>query len=220
MSAAVARNIPPEDDHPPVVPARRPTRAGISDQPAPARRGGRRLTLVTEDIGDEFAGVEPGRPAQAKPKPRQQAPKEPDSRVRTEGSAALKPKKAEPEQAKAEPVKAAELTLAPPAPVATARMPFVVLTLGLIVSGIVGLLLLNIQINQDAFELQRLRDKQTELDSQEQQLNKDLAKKEAPGNLAAEAARLGMVPIGSPAYIVLPDGRTIGVPQPAGQPRR
>ncbi len=104
---------------------------------------------------------------------------------------------------------------APPVPVAAARAPFVALLLGLVVAGIVGLLVLNTAINTRSLTLQQLRDKQTTLDAREQQLNRELADRGSPGNLQAAATRMGLVPAGTTAFIRLPDGKVIGVPQPA-----
>ncbi|MEV6525516.1 hypothetical protein AB0M43_26540 [Longispora sp. NPDC051575] len=211
---ATARNIPSDDDFTGTS-TRRPTRAGVSAQggSAPARRGDRKLTLVT-DADFDFEPVAPKRPKKVEVVGRV------DVDPVTVGTAALKPERLPEETPAASRTRAEALRLAPPAPVTVARMPFVVLTLVLIVGGIVGLLLLNTQINQDAFKLTELQKRQAELQTAEQQLNKELADKEAPGYLAAEAARQGMVPAGTPAYITLPDGRILGVPQPAGQPRR
>ncbi|GIG62817.1 hypothetical protein Lfu02_71890 [Longispora fulva] len=217
---AAARNIPSDDDFTGTS-TRRPTRAGVSAPggSAPARRGDRKLTLVT-DADFDFEPVAPKRARSGPAAPKSPKKVEVIGRVDvdpvTVGTAALKPERA-PEETQ---TRADALRLAPPAPVMVARMPFVVLTLGLIVGGIVGLLLLNMQINEDAFKLTELRERQAELQTAEQQLNKELADKGAPGALAAEAARQGMVPAGTPAYITLPDGRILGVPQPAGQPRR
>ena len=109
----------------------------------------------------------------------------------------------------------ARLGVAPPAPVTTPRAPFVALVLFLVVSGVLGILVLNTKINENAFRLKDLRDRQSRLDLQEQQLNDDLALAASPNSLAAAARRLGLVPAGSPAFIRLPDGRVLGVPQPA-----
>jgi hypothetical protein len=103
----------------------------------------------------------------------------------------------------------------PPVPVSAPRAPFVVLVLALVAAGIVGLLLLNTAINTNAFTLSRLRDKQSTLDAREQQYKRDLADLESPGSLQAAATRMGLVPAGSTAFIRLPDGKVIGVPQPA-----
>jgi outer membrane murein-binding lipoprotein Lpp len=111
------------------------------------------------------------------------------------------------------------LQLAPPMPVAGPRVPFVVMIVVLVMAGVVGILALNQKINENAFRLDKLRAEQARLDRQEQDLNQQIAEKEAPGNLAAQARKLGLVPAGAPAFIRLPDGRVVGVPQPAsGQP--
>ncbi|MBA3489331.1 MAG: hypothetical protein H0T78_07255 [Longispora sp.] len=184
------------------VSTRRPTRAGVSARSAaaPVRRGSSRLALVSDVSADAVDGV-----------------LDASSAPITVGNTALK---TAPEPRQRKQPQTVGLRLAPPAPVTVARVPFVLLTLALIVGGIVGLLLINTQINQNAFELQKLREQQSQLAAREQQLSKELAIKEAPGNLAAEAARQGMVPAGTPAYITLPDGRVINAPQPAGRSGR
>ena len=95
------------------------------------------------------------------------------------------------------------------------RAPFVALVLVLVASGVLGILVLNTKINENAFRLKDLHDRQSALDLREQQLSDDLALQESPNSLAAAARRLGLVPAGSPAFIKLPDGRVLGVPQPA-----
>ena len=109
----------------------------------------------------------------------------------------------------------AGLRVAPPVPVSAPRAPFVALVLVLVVAGVLGILVLNTKINENAFKLQDLHDKQSTLNQQEQQLDQDLALAASPNSLAAAARRLGLVPAGTPAFIRLPDGRVLGVPQPA-----
>jgi outer membrane murein-binding lipoprotein Lpp len=112
-----------------------------------------------------------------------------------------------------------KLRLAPPMPVSGPRVPFVALIVVLVMGGVVGILALNQKINENAFKLDKLRAEQAKLDRREQDLNQQIAEKEAPGNLAAQARKLGLVPAGAPAFIRLPDGRIVGVPQPAnGEP--
>lgn len=107
------------------------------------------------------------------------------------------------------------LRLAPPVPVAVVRTPFVMLLIMVVIAGVLGILVLNTRINQNAFQLAALRDKQNELDLRQQQLEQQIAKHESPGSLAAAAAKLGLVAPGAPAFITLPDGKIIGVPKPA-----
>ncbi len=108
------------------------------------------------------------------------------------------------------------LRVAPPPPITAPRLPFVLLVLLLVTAGILGLLMLNAKINEDALRLSALREQQSTLDAQEQRLISELAELEDPGNLAAAARRLGLVPAEAPAFLELPDGRVIGVPRPAG----
>jgi hypothetical protein len=107
------------------------------------------------------------------------------------------------------------LRVAPPLPVSVPRAPFLALVLVIVVAGVLGVLVINTKINENAFHLDDLRNEQGQLDVQEQRLAQDLADKKTPGNLAAAARRLGLVPAGTPAYIRLPDGQVLGVPQPA-----
>jgi hypothetical protein len=103
----------------------------------------------------------------------------------------------------------------PPAPMALPRTSFILLMAALVVVAVLGVLVLNTKINENSFTLDNLRSQQSNLDAQEQQLSQQLADLESTGNLSAQAARLGLVPAGSPAYLTLPNGRIVGVPQPA-----
>jgi uncharacterized protein HemX len=111
------------------------------------------------------------------------------------------------------------LRVAPPAPVSVPRAPFVALVLIVVVAGVLGILVLNTKINENAFTLNHLQNQQSHLDQQEQQLDQHLADLESPNSLAAAAHRLGLISSGTPAYLPLPNGQSVGVPQPAaGQP--
>ncbi|TDB82615.1 hypothetical protein [Micromonospora sp. KC721] len=136
----------------------------------------------------------------------------------TQGSAALRP--VEKPSAKAtNTATTPRLRVAPPPPVRVPQAPFAALVVALVVGGVLGILAVNTKINENAFKLQQLQQQQARLDVDQQQLEKQIETAKAPGNLAAEARRLGLVEAGEPAYIRLPDGRMIGVPQPAnGQP--
>jgi hypothetical protein len=107
------------------------------------------------------------------------------------------------------------LRVAPPAPVTVPRAPFVALVLIVVVAGVLGILVLNTKINENAFRLAQLRSQRSHLDQQEQQLDQQLADLESPNSLAAAACRLGMVYVDGPAYLQLPNGQVVGVPQPA-----
>nr|WP_230414687.1 septum formation initiator family protein [Micromonospora tarapacensis] len=135
----------------------------------------------------------------------------------TQGSAALRPV----ERAAvvpAEQVASPRLRVAPPAPIRVPRAPFAALVVVLVVGGVLGILAVNTKINENAFRLDELQQQQAKLDVEQQQLKKQIAESESPGNLAAQARRLGLVESDELAYIRLPDGKVIGVPQPAGGP--
>ncbi|WKU07556.1 hypothetical protein [Micromonospora sp. HUAS LYJ1] len=136
----------------------------------------------------------------------------------TQGSAALRPAE-QPATRTATATGAPRLRVAPPPPVRVPRAPFAALIVVLVVGGVLGILAVNTKINENAFKLQQLQQQQARLDVDQQQLEKEIEEAKEPGNLTAEARKLGLVEAGEPAYIRLPDGRLIGVPQPAdGQP--
>ncbi|WBC17067.1 hypothetical protein O7600_09645 [Micromonospora sp. WMMA1998] len=129
----------------------------------------------------------------------------------TQGSAALRPA----ERTRTTGATTPRLRVAPPPPIRVPRAPFVALILVLVVGGVLGILAINTKINENAFRLEKLQQQQAKLDVDEQQLNKEIAEQKDPGNLTANARKLGLVESEDPAYIRLPDGKTIGVPHPA-----
>lgn len=133
-----------------------------------------------------------------------------DRELATRGATALAPAR-RPGTGKGRP----GLRVAPPAPVTVPRAPFVALVLVVVVAGVLGILVLNTKINENAFRLSHLQSQQSSLNQQEQQLDQQLADLDSPNSLAAAARRLGLVPAGTPAYITMPDGTVVGVPQPA-----
>jgi len=111
----------------------------------------------------------------------------------------------------------ARLTVAPPAPVTAPRAPFVALVLVLVVTGVVGILVLNTKIAENAFTLDTLHNQQIKLDRDEQRLKSDIANQESPVNLAARATQLGLGKSTSSAFLLLPDGTKLEMPGPSGQ---
>jgi hypothetical protein len=95
------------------------------------------------------------------------------------------------------------------------RASFIALILVLVVGSVLGILVLNTKINENAFRLHDLRQDQARLDQRQQELEQRLADYESPNNLAAAGCGRGLVFAGAPAYILLPVGRVIGEPQPA-----
>jgi hypothetical protein len=93
--------------------------------------------------------------------------------------------------------------------------PFVVLVVTLLAAGLVGLLMLNTVLAQDAFVLKDLRRTAAALTDQQQALMQDVAAAASPAELAARARALGMVENRNPVFIRLADAKVLGVPAPA-----
>jgi hypothetical protein len=108
----------------------------------------------------------------------------------------------------------ARLTVTPPAPVSAPRAPFVALVLVLVLTGVVGILVLNTKIAENAFVLDALHHKQDTLDRNEQQVKSDLAQKESPAYLENLASGLGLGKPTNNAFLVLPDGTKLQMPGP------
>jgi hypothetical protein len=140
-------------------------------------------------------------------------------RYPTQGATALKVDTAVAEPLRATDAPAPRLRVAPPAPISAPRAPFIAVVIALVIAGVLGILLINTKTNENSFEISRLQDQQTALDTRQQQLDNQLATYDSVGNLDAAAKRLGLVKADAPAYIRLPDGKVIGVPKPGtGQP--
>src|ERR1051325_1565066 len=123
-----------------------------------------------------------------------------------DGPPALQPQLREPQPLKKAPAKKAppkkaqtRLTVAPPAPVAAPRAPFVALVL--VLTGVIGILVLNTKIAENAFVLDDLHRKQSSLDRDEQRLKSDIAKQESPAYLATRASQFGLGRTTSPASL-------------------
>jgi hypothetical protein len=137
-------------------------------------------------------------------------------RIRTaEAQRAVAP---EPRRRPAEAEPRPKITVVPPLPVSAPRAPFVALVLAVVVLGVLGILVINTKINENAFRLHDIKAQQGDLDRHEQRLEQEIAEKASPGNLAAAARQLGLVRADSPAFLRLPDGRSLGVPRPATGP--
>lgn len=111
------------------------------------------------------------------------------------------------------------LRLLPAVPANLRRGPFIVLVLALVILGTVGLLVLNTVIAADSFRVEQLVQRNAELAVAEQELQRQVAEGLAPDALAEAARRLGLIPAGQPAFVIVgPDGAIViqGTPVPAG----
>jgi cell division protein FtsB len=98
------------------------------------------------------------------------------------------------------------------------RAGLVVACVGLLALGLVGLLLLDVSLERGTYDLRDQNVRAEQLRERQQRLQQEIRDKTAPQNLAAQARKLGMVDAPGAPVFVLPNGRTIGVPQRAAAP--
>jgi hypothetical protein len=97
-------------------------------------------------------------------------------------------------------------------------VPFALLVTGLIVGGLALLLLLNTASAANEVRRHDVTARDVSIAARVQALRNEVAASSAPGNLAAAAAALGMVPAINPAFLVVASGgavRVLGSPAPA-----
>jgi hypothetical protein len=92
---------------------------------------------------------------------------------------------------------------------------FAALCMLLLIGGLMALLMLNTSMAEGSFTLHRLQATSGELTDTEEALTAAIDAQKAPANLAARAAKLGMVPADSAAFLRLSDGAVLGVAEPA-----
>jgi hypothetical protein len=98
------------------------------------------------------------------------------------------------------------------APFRPPRMPFVIFVVSLLAAGLVGLLLLNTELQGGTFQVTKLNNQASQLRDQQEGLEKQVRTLESPQNLADRALRMGMVPNPNPVFLRLSDGKVLGVP--------
>ena len=111
-------------------------------------------------------------------------------------------------------VERARLTVVPRVRAHTPRVPFVTLVSMLLLAGVVGLLMFNTSMQQNAFAATALEQQASDLSSREQTLQMELEVLRDPQVVAEKARTLGMVDGGPPGFLAA-DGSVRGVPVPA-----
>lgn len=91
-----------------------------------------------------------------------------------------------------------------------ARVPFVLVLIGIVGAGMAGLLLLNTSLQDQAFEVRTVQRRATELAYTQAGLEEQADVLAAPEVLARRASALGMRANPLPAFLVLPSGKIIG----------
>lgn len=98
------------------------------------------------------------------------------------------------------------------APFRPPRMPFVLFVVALLAAGLVGLLLLNTELQRGTFQVTSLNTQADQLRDQQEQLERQVRTLQSPQNLADRALKMGMVPNPNPVFLRLSDGQVLGVP--------
>jgi hypothetical protein len=98
---------------------------------------------------------------------------------------------------------------------ARSRAGLVVVCATVLVAALVGLLLLNVTLEQGAYELQRQHKAATKLTETRDALAEQLRAKAAPDALARQAEKLGMVPGSGAAFLGSGDSAVLGQAAPA-----
>ncbi|QTE30653.1 hypothetical protein [Pengzhenrongella sicca] len=96
------------------------------------------------------------------------------------------------------------------------RAPFVIVCIAILVGALLGALVLNTTMARGSYEAHDLQIELATLARTEQGLSTQLLAHKAPGQLAASARALGMVPAPELAFLRLSDGAILGSPTPAG----
>ena len=104
------------------------------------------------------------------------------------------------------------LRAVPPPRPRLARIPFLLVLIGIFGLGMAGLLMLNTTLQNQAFQARSLNRQATELAYVEADLQNQLDAAGASSELARRASLLGMRPNPRPAFLVLPKGKVIGNP--------
>ncbi|QCU77833.1 hypothetical protein E7744_06235 [Citricoccus sp. SGAir0253] len=97
-----------------------------------------------------------------------------------------------------------------PAPIRRSGRGFVTFCVGILVAALLTVLVINISVSNRQYEMVSLKGEQLDLTQSNELLRQQVEHLEAPQNLAAEAAKLGMVRPGDIASIDLSTGKVSG----------
>lgn len=104
------------------------------------------------------------------------------------------------------------LRLVPTGPQPVGRVPFLAIVGSLLLLGMVGLLLLNTQLQNQAFEASKLRRQAQQLTFTERELEDALVVANSTQSITRKATEAGLRPNHGVAYLVLPEGTVAGRP--------
>ena len=100
------------------------------------------------------------------------------------------------------------------------RLPFLLLTLGVIVAGVFGLVALNVTVNQQSFRISELQRDNQVAEARWTALQVDVDRLKAPGRVAKAGRDARLVPAGRPRVVAWPGarGRDVASPGAASSP--
>ena len=102
------------------------------------------------------------------------------------------------------------LRVVPSLPARMARIPFISVLIAIFGVGMVGLLMVNTTLQNQAFESRSLDRQAAQLVYQQAELQSQLNQLRAPEQIARKASALGMRANPKPAFMVVPSGKVIG----------
>jgi hypothetical protein len=94
------------------------------------------------------------------------------------------------------------------------RLPFLLLTLGLIVAGVFGLVALNVSVNQQSFRISELQNDNRLAEARWTALQADVDRLKAPARIARAGKAARLVPAGRPRVAAWPGARGNDVATP------
>jgi type IV secretory pathway VirB10-like protein len=102
------------------------------------------------------------------------------------------------------------LSAVPALPERMARIPFITVLIAIFGVGMVGLLVVNTSLQNQAFESRALNRQAAQLVYAEAELQSELNRVRTPEQIATKASALGMRANPYPAFLVVPSGKVIG----------
>lgn len=102
------------------------------------------------------------------------------------------------------------LRAVPPLPERMARVPFITVLIAIFGVGMVGLLMVNTSLQNQAFESRALTRQAAQMVYQEAELQSQLNSMRTPEQIAVKASALGMRANPRPAFLVVPSGKVLG----------
>jgi len=102
------------------------------------------------------------------------------------------------------------------------RLPFLLLTLGMIVAGVFGLVALNVSVNQQSFQISELQQDNRLAEARWTALQADVDRLKAPARIAKAGKAARLVPAGRARVVAWPGstsrGRDVATPGAATSP--